>query len=353
MDHSGYILELYEIQKKFTDPGEAAKQLLPLIAEKICFSTYQCYKELNKQNKISYKNVHKKVKKLHEVGILKEVSNNGKHASIYYKLSSFGIYFIFLTHKINSFDLAKLIGNYPKDGLFEYFLYQFIERKTIKEIKANSIFASIFQFLNECCSSIEYFLKTLSGIEKRGGSSVHITITDQLIDPDLEDHWYGGSQVFIDYLKTKFKIKWLNKNTSQIKFNKSDNLIEIVEKKDSLILKLNPKIEKAILSYENNILFEFEIEELEKGCFAINEFQPSTVREQKYSDHEIYESGSTLCMRILNYANYEVGAGKLEDFEMITSLKWLSKDQRLRNTLQQIKNKFDNNFYNFERWSLI
>ena len=54
--------------------------------------------------------------------------------------------------------------------------------------------------------------------------------------------------VFIDYLKTEFKIKWLNKNTSQIKFNKSDNLIEIVEKKDSLILKLNPKIEKAILS---------------------------------------------------------------------------------------------------------
>ena len=41
------------------------------------------------------------------------------------------------------------------------------------------------------------------------------------------------------------------------------------------------------------------------------------------------------------------------DFEMITSLKWLSKDQRLRNTLQQIKNKFNNNFYNFERWSLI
>src|SRR5215211_6296808 len=120
MDQTGYILELYEIQKIFTDPGEAAKQLLSLFAEKNCFSTYQCYKELNKQNKISYKNVHKKVKKLFELGMLNEVPNNGsppKHGSIYYEISSFGIYFIFLTLKINSFNLAKLIENYPNNGL--------------------------------------------------------------------------------------------------------------------------------------------------------------------------------------------------------------------------------------------
>jgi len=64
MDQRGYILEFYERQKKFTDPGEAAKQLLSLIAEKNCFTTYQCYKELNQQKKISYKNVHKRVKNL-------------------------------------------------------------------------------------------------------------------------------------------------------------------------------------------------------------------------------------------------------------------------------------------------
>ena len=71
MDQRGYILELYPLQEKFVDPGEAAKQLLPLIINKNYFTTYQCYKELNKQKKISYKNVHKRVKKLHELWNIK------------------------------------------------------------------------------------------------------------------------------------------------------------------------------------------------------------------------------------------------------------------------------------------
>jgi hypothetical protein len=88
-----------------------------------------------------------------------KVSNNGptKHGAIYYQLSFFGIYFIFLTLKINSFSIAKLIENYSNDKLFEYFLYQFIEKKTIKEINSRFILEEIFKFLKECCSSIEYY----------------------------------------------------------------------------------------------------------------------------------------------------------------------------------------------------
>lgn len=50
----------------------------------------------------------------------------------------------------------------------------------------------------------------------------------------MKDYWYGGSKEFIDYLKTRFKIQWLNKDTSKIQFNKPDKLIEIVEKIISL-----------------------------------------------------------------------------------------------------------------------
>jgi hypothetical protein len=53
-------------------------------------------------------------------------------------------------------------------------------------------------------------------------------------------------------------------------------------------------------------------------------------------------------MNILNYADFEGKEDKEENFAMINSLKLLSKDQRFRNTLQQIKNNFDNNFYNLE-----
>jgi hypothetical protein len=53
-------------------------------------------------------------------------------------------------------------------------------------------------------------------------------------------------------------------------------------------------------------------------------------------------------MNILNYADFEGKEDKEENFAMINSLKLLSKYQKFRNTLQQIKNNFDNNFYNLE-----
>ena len=354
MGQIGYILELYEMQKKFFDPGEAAKKLLPLIIEKNYFSTYQCFKELNKQKKIAYKNVHKNVKRLYQLGILKEISNTSlaKHGAIYYKLSSFGIYFTFLLHKINSLNISKLIENYPNDGLLEYFLYQFIEKKTVKEIKSDIILGYIFAFLTDCCINIQRSLKHLPQIEKDRGYSTCITVIDNLINPDLEDYWFGGSKDFIDYLKKRFKIKWLDKNTSKINYNKSDNLIKIVEKNYSLILKLNTKSKKAILDYKENSLFEFELEEIGENSFAINEFRPRSVKEHimelHYFENQNYKSSFSLCVKILNYAHFEGGLGNLDNFEMVKSLKLLSKDQRFRNTLQQIKDNFDNNYYKFE-----
>lgn len=359
MGHLRYILSLYEIQKMFLDPGEAAKHLLPLIIEKKYFTTYQCYKELNKQKKISYKNVHKRVKKLYELGILKEVSNISpiKHGAIYYKLSSFGIYFIFLIHKVNSLKLDKLIKNYPHDGLLEYFLNQFIEKRTIKQIKSYIILGYIFDFLKECCISIERLLKHLPQIEKDRGYSTCITVIDNLINPDLEDYWFGGSKDFIDYIKKRFKIEWLDKNTSKINYNKSDNLIEIVEKNDGLILKLDIKGKKAILYDKENLLFEFELEQVGENSFAINEFRPRTVKEHLkeiyYFENKKYESGTNLCMKILNYADFKGGEGKLDNFLIINDLKLLSKDQSFRNMLHQIKYNFDNNYYKFENLYLI
>jgi len=354
MDQVGYILELYGMQKKIVDLGQAAKQLLPLIIEKKTFTTYQCYKELNKQKKISYKNVHKRVKKLYEFGILKKVSNTGptKHGSIYYKISSYGIYFSLLIYKITSWNISKLIENYPNDGLLEYFLYQFIGKKTVNGIKSYIILGYIFEFLKECCMSIERLLKHLPRIEKDRGYSTCITVIDDLINPDLEDYWFTGSKVFIDYLKKRFKIEWLDKNTSKINYNKSDNLIEIVEKNDSLILKLDTKGKKAILYDKENLLFEFELEEIRDNSFAINEFRPRTVKEYlmdlHYFENKKYESSFNLCMKVLNYADFEGGEGKIDNFLMINSLKLLSQDQRFMNTVQQIKYNFDNNYYKFE-----
>ncbi|HSF49928.1 MAG TPA: hypothetical protein VLA74_04130, partial [Nitrososphaeraceae archaeon] len=67
-----------------------------------------------------------------------------------------------------------------------------------------------------------------------------------------------------------------------------------------------------------------------------------------YFENKKYESGTNLCMKILNYADFKGGEGKLDNFLIINDLKLLSKDQRFRNMLQQIKHNFDNNYYKFE-----
>ena len=265
-------------------------------------------------------------------GILKEVSNAGttKHGFIYYKLSSFGIYCIFLMDKINFLNLDKLIENYPNDGLFEYFLSQFIEKKTVKEIKSYIILGYIFEFLKECCISIKYLLKTLPQIEKDRGYSTCVTVIDNLINPDLEDYWFGGSKTFIGYLKERFKIKWLDINTTKINYKKSENVIEIVEKNGSLLLKLDPKGKKVILYDKENLLFEFELDEIREKSFSINEFRPITVKEHlndtSYFENEKYKNSINLCMKILTYANFKGGEGKLDNFLIINDLKLLSKD---------------------------
>lgn len=195
-------------------------------------------------------------------------------------------------------------------------------------------------------------MKTLSRIEKDKGYSTYITVIDNLINPDLEDYWFGGSKDFIDYIKKTFKIEWLDINTSKINYNKSDNLIEIVEKNNSLTLKLDTKGKKAILYDKEHLLFKFELDEIGENSFSLNEFRRRTVKEHlkelSYLENEKYKNSLNLCMKILNYANFEGGEGKLDNFLIINDLKLLSKDQRFRNKLQEIKYNFDNNYYKFE-----
>ncbi|HSF50414.1 MAG TPA: hypothetical protein VLA74_06610 [Nitrososphaeraceae archaeon] len=359
MDTIGYIYHLYELQKKFSEPGEAPKQLLPLFAINKYITTYQCFKELNKQKKISYKNVHKRVKKLLELGLIKEVTNNipTKHGSIFYKLSSFGIYYIFLAIRIDKIAIQKLFENYLNDDLFDKVLFQYIEKKTIKAIKSLVILDNIFNFINGNLLNIDYVLKHfLPEVEKEGGYLTTIAPIDNLVHPDQDSYLYGGSKEFIDYLRKKFNIKWLNKETSKINFDKKDNnIIEITDKKDKLIIKLDKEKKRAILYNKQNILFEFELEEILENSFAINEFRSRTLEEYiteldlfKYAIGRI----SNLCIQVLEYASAEDEFWKSEAIEMAKSLKLLSKDKKFKNTLEQIKNKFDTNFDKFENLSL-
>ena len=89
-------------------------------------------------------------------------------------------------------------------------------------------------------------------------------------------------------------------------------------------------MKKCILSEKENILFEFELEEIGENCFSINEFVPITVKEHlrntSYFESEKYQSSVNVCMKILKYAGFKGGEGKLDNFLIMNDLKLLSKD---------------------------
>jgi hypothetical protein len=94
MELKEYILSLYSLKDIDKDITKIQQQILFLYIKNEYLNVYQCWKQINEDQKLSYKNIHKHVQKLYSLKFLQKKGNVGKHGSVFYKLSSFGIYFL-------------------------------------------------------------------------------------------------------------------------------------------------------------------------------------------------------------------------------------------------------------------
>ena len=130
----GTIQYLHDLGIRNPSVGDVPKYLLrPFIYNKRV-STYSCYKFMNSDGrKISYKNVHKRIKKLHSLGLIERLdgSESNKHAAIFYRLSSFGVYFSIRNYLAG----IELLSNHSRNPLFDIILYRFISKKTLEQLR--------------------------------------------------------------------------------------------------------------------------------------------------------------------------------------------------------------------------
>ena len=153
----GFISEVSKYQK--IDLGETEEFFLSNIQyESQSASDVLLIVNQNRRKPMAYKNAHKRIRRLHSLGLIQELKGTFKHGAIKYELTSRGLFQLLLTK-----GLAPHVLNLHKDNIIlEIILYQFFEVETIKKFITIPRFIALRNFLRECCEAI---LKKLEELE--------------------------------------------------------------------------------------------------------------------------------------------------------------------------------------------
>ena len=378
MNKMRYILSLTANHEFINEnAGGVANKILCEFIERPVLSTYQCYKNLNEnykqvQKTISYKNVHKRIKKLHSFGLIKikqtnknesyhgigsDNSTSNKHGAIYYTLTSFGIFYLLKNHLA---DPKKIITEYKNDGIYENFLYPFLDFRTIKKIDDDHIIYKIIDYLGNCCILLSKLVQQIIDMEKQGGYSHFLGFIDTFADPiHYDDPNYGAIRC-IKYLKDKSDIPWLDIIDIKILEIEKNKIFKICRGKNELILRLYPEKKKAILSEGDNEISKFSLRKLENGSYEIYDYKvlssseylnESFQKEAFWFRNEIILHAYKFCFSILEYAYsdyyYMVEEEKREkDY----NCKIIATDEKFVELFNDMKLYYNSFYLHFEKF---
>jgi hypothetical protein len=166
-----------------TDIGIQNTDLLCTFACNDFLSAYEICSMYNRHNlKITYKNIHKRVKRLESLGLIELVEMEGvQHGAKYYQVSEEGLFRLFFQHALLDLtflvNLPTIVEIHGNNSIFETFLYPFLGKETIMATKvevtesdgscvngvaANYNFGLInmtLEYLRDCCMEVYSFLR--------------------------------------------------------------------------------------------------------------------------------------------------------------------------------------------------
>jgi len=107
---------------------------------------------------MAYKNVHKRIRRMHQGGLIEEMTQPGgyKHGAINYRLTSRGLVYLF-SELFTPKDIRAVMVKYPTNSLFEFFVYDYFDRKTLEHstVTLNSLLQN---YIAEGCQKIRVFV---------------------------------------------------------------------------------------------------------------------------------------------------------------------------------------------------
>jgi hypothetical protein len=138
------------------DIGSMELEILEYFANNISGSAYQIQKEFKTdlwKKEISYKNIHKRVKRLVDLNLIEKTQEHYKRSAIHYRITSLGM-ISYLDKQIPKD--SNFIEHNKENILLKILLLDFFEEKSIESIFASAEFPSnsISSYLLDSCSTI-------------------------------------------------------------------------------------------------------------------------------------------------------------------------------------------------------
>ena len=146
---------------KKVDLGEREIQFLSLIGEGDN-SSYKIFARLKRVGKpIDYTNVHKRVKRLHELGLITETKGESIHSAKFYALTSEGLFYLLVG---GIFRLEKpWLDRYKDSKVLKYLLEPYFEENTIV---IYGVHFEVARYLQECCQMILSSVEALRALSE-------------------------------------------------------------------------------------------------------------------------------------------------------------------------------------------
>jgi hypothetical protein len=274
---------------------------------------------------MAYKNVHRRIKKLHSLHLIEAIEGETKHSAIYYRLSTGGLYYLIYKHRrflIRA--LKKILQNYADNIIFNTLLYPYIERDTILQMTLANIISKICKYLHDCCEQTE---SAIESIDKNIG---------QLFPGELFiwQHVPGDhNNKLLQFLKRVFRLDW----SENVKIRKIEhgNAIKLSYNQYSLLIKLDDRKTRATLTINGGYLDELAVEKLTSGKLAlkVTDQNATEFAEQTFSNGIKSFHVPTLAFDVVSTAIPD-----LSDYKI------LSQDTKFMQLVEETKRIFDNNY---------
>ena len=155
MDYSKYMSEISTYQRIELEDTERSFLFKIINGQDSAYKILSYFK-LRRQT-MSYKNIQYILRRLQELYLIEEVRGKFLRGTIYYRLTTLGLFHIF--SKMASYP-PELLIKYKDNIILKTLIYPYFEEETIKHCTAR-FYSAIIQYLRECCQTTLYSLDTI------------------------------------------------------------------------------------------------------------------------------------------------------------------------------------------------
>jgi hypothetical protein len=336
-----YVILLRALQKNTIELNQSDVDILKRFSFTKMTYAYQLWKHLKIRGRIiSYKSIRKKVLKFKALGLI-EVSKRRKiHKTFYYKLSTYGIFYLFYKR---SAVFRGLLLSYSDDPIFQYLLYPILKRETVMQIRSIWGYSNIGVYLSECCGKIGDILRD-DRVWSNNISQTHIFFWNEIPSDD-------GSEELLSYLKTRYNFEWLGYDCLVQKLD-GDKIIKISKGEQILNFKLNRSSTRASLIHQGKLIHEYAVEKFEydvrelEVCDTIPPATPKRLIEGKFQS-SLPRDVERLYLSLLNVYRFPFNRPRYEQKEVFNDIKILNHDRDFISRLESVINKYTKYYREF------